>query len=71
MAASPQDTGRAVPHTAGRWEVKIAVDTDTVAHLLDRSLAVADIPAHMVDRVAQAVVVAGRVVVAVVVPAAP
>ena len=59
-----------VPHTAGRWEVKIAVDTDTVAHLLDRSLAVADIPAHMVDRVDRVAGRVDRVVEAVVVSAA-
>ena len=72
--ASVRDTEQMVAHTADR-EVKIAADTDTVAPLLDRFLVVADIPAHRVDRdrIAEVVVVAGRVdraVVAVVVSAA-
>jgi len=67
--ASAQDTGLVVAHIAGR-EVQIAVDTDTAAHLLDTYLVVADIPAHRVDRIAEVVVVAGRVDRAVVVSAA-
>jgi hypothetical protein len=37
------------------------VDIDTVAYLLDRSIAGADIPVHMVDQVAEEIVVAGRI----------
>ena len=53
------------------------VDIDTFAHLLDRSIAGADSPVHMVDKVAEEIVVAGRigmvdrVVVAAVAPAVP
>ena len=50
------------------------LNIDTVAHLLDRSIAGTDIPVHMVDQVGVEIVVAGmigmveRVVVAPAVP---
>ena len=51
---------RWVPRTVHRYVVELVVDSDRVAQALDSFPALADIPAHRMNRAARVVVVAGR-----------